>query len=40
MYMGVAPDSLGGVLLGLCLALDVAAGMAHVHARGIVHGVS
>ncbi|KAG2436702.1 hypothetical protein HXX76_006230 [Chlamydomonas incerta] len=38
LYMGLAPDSLGGVLLGLCLALDVAAGMAHVHARGIVHG--
>ncbi|KAG2425562.1 hypothetical protein HXX76_013606 [Chlamydomonas incerta] len=38
LYMGLAPDSLGGALLGLCLALDVAAGMAHVHARGIVHG--
>ncbi|KAG2424689.1 hypothetical protein HXX76_014265 [Chlamydomonas incerta] len=38
LYMGMAPDSRGGALLGLCLALDVAAGMAHVHARGIVHG--
>ncbi|KAG2440065.1 hypothetical protein HXX76_004179 [Chlamydomonas incerta] len=38
LYMGLATDSLGGVLLGLCLALDVAAGMAHVHAHGIVHG--
>ncbi|KAG2446974.1 hypothetical protein HYH02_008128 [Chlamydomonas schloesseri] len=38
LYMGLAPDSPIGVLLGLCLALDVAAGMAHVHARGIVHG--
>ncbi|KAG2436718.1 hypothetical protein HXX76_006242 [Chlamydomonas incerta] len=38
LYMGLAPDSLPGVVLALCLALDVAAGMAHVHARGIVHG--
>ncbi|KAG2424697.1 hypothetical protein HXX76_014273 [Chlamydomonas incerta] len=38
LYMGLAPDSPPGVALGLCLALDVAAGMVHVHARGIVHG--
>ncbi|KAG2441405.1 hypothetical protein HYH02_009993 [Chlamydomonas schloesseri] len=38
LHKALAPDSPIGVLLGLCLALDVAAGMAHVHARGIVHG--
>ncbi|KAG2443753.1 hypothetical protein HXX76_002099 [Chlamydomonas incerta] len=38
LLCGLAPDSPSAVLLGLYLALDVAAGMAHVHARGIVHG--